>query len=267
MTSGNAPASATAEIDALARLLVDARRQRRAIDAIPAELIPPTEAAANAVDDLVAAHLDRPAAGWKIGCTSEHAQQLLGASGPFAGRVHQIHRSGVVVDDELVSEPNLEGEFAFTLGDDLRPSAERRSRDAVIGVVATVHPAIEVVGGRYAQFLGTPLTCLIADAGANSLLVVGPGVADADLTALTSVEATMTVDGQVTGQGSGADVLGDPVDALVWLVEHLSRRGIGLPAGAVITTGTATQVSALPRGSTATASLDGIGSVTLGRAA
>lgn len=258
----------SASVSDLAGLLLDARRSRVAIDEVPPGCIPADDAEASAVDDAVAAGLGLPVRGWKIGCTSEHAQAMLGASGPFAGRVYDVRADGAEIGpDALWAEPNLEGEFAFTIGDDLTPVDRPRTRDEIVGAVASIHPAIEMVGGRYARFVGTPLRCLIADAGANTLLVLGPGVAPAevDLGALASVAATMTVDGHVTGSGTGADVLGDPIEALRWLVAHLGSRDIGLDAGSVVTTGTATQVSALPIGSTATATLDGIGSVTVHR--
>lgn len=250
----------------LAELLVEARRAGEPIAAVPPELIPPGEAAANHVDDLVAAMVEQPVGGWKIGCTSEHAQQLLGATGPIAGRVYDIRSDGARLESSaFIGEPLLEGELAFTFGERVDPSERPLERGAIIGAIETVHPAIEIVGGRYVEFIGMPLDLLIADAAANTLLVLGPGVTDFDSADLPDAAATMTVDGVVTGQGHGRDVLGDPIEALRWLVDHLSRRGIGLAAGAVVTTGTATQVSPLNPGSTATATFDGIGSVTLHR--
>ncbi len=266
------PDPSSDRVDRLASLLLDARRDGVALPPAGPDLIPTDEVEAATVDDAVAARIGRPVQGWKIGCTSEHAQELLGASGPFAGRVYALHQDdgdGVeLAPTAFVTEPVLEGEFAFALGADLAARDQPWSREAVAGAVAAVHPAIEVVGGRWTMFIGAPLTCLIADAGANTRLVVGPPAAVggiADLEALGAAAATMTVDGEVTGRGHGHDVLGHPLDALCWLVEHLRRRGIGLTAGQIITTGTATQVTVLGPGATATASFEQVGSVTLRR--
>lgn len=263
----------------LARLLIASRERGMALDLGPlAEdgLEPPNERAANEVDDLVADLWGRPAQGWKIGCTSEHAQRLLNASGPFAGRVYTVVESHpspsgdpkpVTISESFAVEPLLEGEFAFTFGTDLRPAGEPCDRATVIKAVATVHPAIEFVGGRYREFLGAPLPFVVADAGANLMLVLGPGVPlDAGLAdRLGGLAATMTVDGEVTGSGRGADVLGHPIDALVWLVDHLAGRGIGIEAGQTVTTGTATQVSMLPVGSRARLEVATIGSIAVER--
>ncbi|MEM8923423.1 MAG: fumarylacetoacetate hydrolase family protein [Actinomycetota bacterium] len=253
-------------IDEVAERLLEGRRRGVALPPLPEHLVPPSTAMANAVEDLVAERIDRPVLGWKIGCTSEHAKQVLGADGPFAGRIYDLHPDGTALEaDAFVTEPHLEGEFAFTMGADLAPVDGGRHRSELVAAIATVHAAIEVVGGRFERFIGAPLNALIADAGANTRLVLGPGTDRWDAESLATTEAAMTVDGERTGHGTGADVLGHPLDALAWLVDHLADRGITLPAGAVVTTGTATQVSTLPPGATATCAIDGIGRVTLHR--
>ncbi len=254
-------------VEELAAILIDARTQVRALGPLPDRLLPTSPAEAAAVDDLVAATSGWELQGWKIGCTSDHAQEMLGAPGPFAGRVYSLfHGDTTLGPSELIAEPNLEGEFAFTFGADLAPREGGHDREAVLAAIANVRPAIEIVGGRYAQFVGTPLLALVADAGANSHLIVGePTTESWDPASLAAATATMAVDGNRTGGGVGADVLGGPIEALEWLVTHLGERGIPIEAGQIVTTGTATQVSALPVGSTATATLEGVGSVSLSR--
>lgn len=255
-----------APIDRLAQLLLAARSEGRALPPIDPDLVPPTDSEAEAVDDLVAQRIGRPTVGWKIGCTSTHAQQLLGTDGPFAGRIYDLHDSGFTLGpSDICTEPRLEGEFAFVLRHDLPPVAAERSRQEVVAAVAGVRPAIEVVGGRWEQFVGAPVRALMADAGANTRLVVGALLTDWDPDVLADTEVTMRIDGRVVGNGIGRDVLGDPIEALRWLVNRLSGRGLTLAAGDTITTGTATQVAELPAGATAVADIDGIGSVTLHR--
>lgn len=255
---------------ALAELLIEARTSGTPIGAVADELMPSDAAAAERVDDRVAELTGWPVLGWKIGCTSEMAQEMLGADGPFAGRVYRVESSGATVSsEELMVEPLLEGEFAFRFGVDVDPESlivdGTVDRAALLAVVDAVLPAIEFVGGRYVQFAGTPLDLIVADAGSNSLLVLGDPRSDVDLDTLVKATATMTVDGVETGRGTGAHVLGDPIDALAWLVANLAGRGITVTAGQVVTTGTATQVTPLAAGAAATASFDGIGSVTINR--
>jgi len=236
--------------------------------AISGDFPPISLAEALAVDDRVAAQLDQPVLGWKIGCTSEMAQTLLGADGPFSGRVYSLAHTGTTYSDGEISDGALlEGEFAFSIGRDIEPhmvTGDDSDRELVADSIATVHPAIEVVGGRYDAFVGTPCNFIIADSGANEHLVIGDGVAWTNQD-LRGMEATMNVDGSRTGKGHGSDVLGDPVNALTWLVQHLAVRQITLAEGQVVTTGTATQVATFTPGSTAMMVVKGLGSVTVSR--
>ena len=254
-------------VQRVADILIAARNNHTALEPFDEDIAPQTEDEANAVDDLVAEVSGWAPLGWKIGCTSEHAQQMLGAPGPFSGRVYSVFDSGTTLGPaELMNEPNLEGEFAFTLRSDLAAGGSGHSRDEVIAAIASVRPAIEIVGGRFIQFVGAPLFNLISDAGANTHLILGDPAPLGEADALAGFVATMMVDGEQTGGGVGADVLGSPIDALTWLANHLSDRGISLRAGEVVTTGTATQVSPFPPGATAVASIENIGTVTLHRA-
>ncbi|MEM7339841.1 MAG: fumarylacetoacetate hydrolase family protein [Actinomycetota bacterium] len=267
MSNPSAPAIDQGRVRELATRLIEARQLGVGIESLADELVPATTAEANAVDDEVASLSGWPVLGWKIGCTSLHAQQLLGADGPFAGRIYSVLADGAMVANaQLPAEPKLEGEFAFTMAETVEPAAERRDPAALVGSIASVHAAIEVVGGRYAHFIGMPLNALIADAGSNSLLVVGEAHADVAPDDLVTRAATMEVGGTITGQGTGADVLGDPLGVLAWLLGHLGERGITVAAGAIISTGTATQVTDLGPGETATATIDGLGRVSVNRA-
>jgi len=57
----------------------------------------------------------------------------------------------------------------------------------------------------------------------------------------------VTRNGVEAAVGRGANVLGDPRTALVWIANELSRHGPGLRAGDLVTTGTCvTPVPAAP---------------------
>ncbi|MEM7325016.1 MAG: fumarylacetoacetate hydrolase family protein [Actinomycetota bacterium] len=259
-------------IDAAASALIEARRTRVPLVGLSATVVPPDVVTGERIDDRVAARIGWDVSGWKIGCTSEHAQRVLNSPGPMAGRVYTVLESTaeaapVLSEDELMVEPLLEGEFAFTIGQDLTPDGGPYDRAAVKGAVADVRPAIEIVGGRFSGFTSHPIASIVADAGSNTALVLGPAVGDIDLDRLVDVAGAMVVDGEVVGSGTGADVLGDPIEALRWLVDNLVGRGITLAAGQVVTTGTLTQLAPFPPGATAVARFDGLGEASVRRPA
>ena len=253
------------KIDGIASALIEARTSGIPIEEPPEERRPADVIEAQRIDDRVAEMSGWAVQGWKIGCTSAHAQEVLGSPGPIVGRVYSVLESGAeLTEDQLMGEPSVEGEFAVVLGRDITPE-DNLDRAAVIGAVAEVRPAIELVGGRFTRFVGLALPTLIADASGNSHLVLGRAASGFDPERLVGAGGIMTVNGLVAGQGTGADVLGDPINALEWLVAHLKERGISLQAGQVITTGTLTQLASLSAGATAKAAFDGVGEVSVSR--
>ena len=54
---------------------------------------------------------------------------------------------------------------------------------------------------------------------------------------LLGVTGRAVINGKKAGQGTGADVLGHPHNALAWLANHLAAEGKGLHAGQIVLTG------------------------------
>ena len=70
-----------------------------------------------------------------------------------------------------------------------------------------------------------------------------------------------TVNGVEAGVGHGRDVLGHPLDAMLWIVRHLHGRGQGLRAGEFVTTGSLV-TTRFPRvGDRVSFAVDGVGEV------
>lgn len=134
-----------------------------------------------------------------------------------------------------VAEP----EFAFTFGRDLAPRAAPYTTSEVLDLVAGLHPAIEVPDSRFADFVRAGEAQLIADNACADYFVLGAAARvpwrGLDL---AGHRVSAQVVGRYAREGSGANVLGDPRVALTWLVNELSRIGVTLRAGEVVTTGT-----------------------------
>ena len=189
-----------------------------------------------------------PLFGWKIAATSVAGQKHINVTGPLAGRL--LHervidlsgQSGKAEEAELPFGVNhmrvAEAEFAFRMGRDLPPRGQPYSVDEVLDAVATLHPAIEVPDSRFDDFTIVGAPSLIADNACAHLFVLGPA-ANTGWRALDLVEhKAVGTAGDLSREGKGANVLGDPRVALAWLVNELSGLGIRLNAGEVVTTGT-----------------------------
>jgi 2-keto-4-pentenoate hydratase len=253
------PQAATAAAGELYR----ARVEHRTIEALPADVTPATVEDAYQTQAAWSAHVEWPVAGWKIGCTSLAAQEMLSVAHPIGGRVFApfLHHAPASLPSSDFTAPLVEGEFAFTLGVDI-PARERPyERAEVEAAIAAVHPAIEIVDTRFADFIHAGAPNLIADCSANGALILGPATADWRSVDLAVAPVTMRIDGELVGSGTGADVYGHPLDALTWLAGLLAVGGVGLHAGEVVTTGTCTGAVLLRAGSTAIADHGSLGSV------
>lgn len=224
-----------------AALLLAARRDRAPLAALPEELRPPDAAAAYAVQDVHVALLGGAVAGWKVGATNAAAQAMLDYPEPFYGRLlaSAVHDSPAEIAADGLFVRGLEVEFAFRLGRDLPASGAPWSRESAAAAVASVHPALEIVDSRFAAGLRAGGLALIADNGAQGAFVLGAGTDDWRGLDLAAARAELWMNGEKKSEGSGANVLGHPLEPLAWLANARAARGRGLTAGEVVTTGSA----------------------------
>ena len=224
-----------------AELIWRSWRDGAVIDALPDALQPRDRTEGYAIQARLEALSGRPIFGWKIAATSQAGQRHIGVDGPLAGRLLADHvfEDGAVLpfghNRMAVAEP----EFAFRMARDLAPRPAQFSVTEVMAAVATLHPAIEIPDSRFQPFERAGAAQLIADNACTHDFVIGPAMPeiwrDRDL-ATHAVSAT--VEGKVAHEGVGANVLGDPRIALAWIANELSRHGMTLAAGQVVTTGT-----------------------------
>jgi len=230
-------------------------------DAAPRDL-----ASAHRIADLHATQLGWGIAGWKVGCTSDEAMQILNSPGPFAGRVFErsVLRSGKL-DHRAMVAPGVECEFAFLLGDDLPPTNHQYTFDELRSATIAVAPAIELVDSRFEEWTEVGYLSLIADSGANGGAIIGEPVPIDACPPLASVRVQCEIDDALVAEGDGTKILGDPWQALEWLANHLSARGIGLHAGQFVLSGTCTGIAPLAPGASAVATFSDLGQVAVRR--
>jgi 2-keto-4-pentenoate hydratase len=180
-----------------------------------------------------------PPAGWKIAATSKAGQQHLGAPGPMVGRLYeaQRRRPGSALAVTSMQMRSCEPEFAFVLAEDLQRKPERLGADEVLAAVGAMVLAIEVPDSRFEDFGKVGVPSLVADAMCGGHFILGPSIADWRSLDLPAQQARLLRDGEERSAGRGADVMGDPRQALAWLANEVLGRGWQLRAGDVVLTG------------------------------
>ncbi len=216
-------------------------RERAHIDQLPVGDRPRSRAEGYGTQALWAEILGEAVAGWKIAATSEAGQRHIAVSGPLAG---PVFASRVVGDGASVSLATnrmrvAECEVVFHFGRTLAPRAQGYTRAEVLAAVDTVHPGLEVPDSRFAQFEHAGEAQLIADCACTCDMVLGAPVVPeaAQLEALPGLRVQARVSDGRTPEGLGRNVLGDPVEALVWFVNEIGAVGQDVQAGQFVTTG------------------------------
>ena len=225
---------------AAARTLAGHWLNDRHLDALPADCRPATQAEGRAVQALWAAVTGDRIAGWKIAATSDAGQRHIAVDGPLAGPVfaRRVHADGAVLDLLHNGMRVAECEIVFCMGRTLAPRAEPYARAEVLAAVQSLHPGIEVPDSRFAAFERAGEAQLIADcACCNDMLVGAPVAPDVRVDELPLLAVQARVSDGRRQEGVGRNVLGDPVTALVWLVNELACTGRTLHAGQFVTTG------------------------------
>ena len=189
--------------------------------------------------------------GWKIGSTSPEAQARLGTDQPGAGPIlrefHFGHDATVRIHPQ--HEVFAEVEFAFLVAKTLSPGDGPFARRDVLDAIGAFVPGIELVGSRFKQGLSNIGRELITVDGGGNVAFIGGNPLDAWAPdTLPHHRCRLEINGQSVAEGVGARALGDPVNVLEWLANHLSGRGIALEAGYVISTGTCTGLEKVKAG-------------------
>jgi 2-keto-4-pentenoate hydratase len=234
-------------VAAACEYLLDLRRTRRRVAALPPDVVPRSLAEGYEVQErLVRSLLDRSGGhpvGYKVACTSELAQKALGVDGPFFGVLlsHSCHRTAATLPASDFTVRCAEAEFGFEMAADV-PAGPVYTADSIKEFIATALPSLEIVDHRYHdwQVVGAP--SLLADNAIHGAWVAGdpyPGWRDLDF---ARHPVTLTVSGGETFPGSGAAVLGNPLTVVAWLANELPRFGRRLRRGDRITTGVTTGI-------------------------
>ncbi|HEY1608640.1 MAG TPA: fumarylacetoacetate hydrolase family protein [Paraburkholderia sp.] len=223
---------------ALAAHLVAARTNHSAASAL--DTVAPELRPASADDAYDAQHatlraLGSAIAGWKVGAKSAEGP-AQGAPLPSRG----VFREPVALPLGAFAKPGLELEIAFVLGRRFDAHSGPYDDATVIGAIASVHAAIEVVASRFRAWPEVDKLWQLADLQNHGALIVGEGVRYDAAYPFVAPRMRFTFDGASAFTGTPANPAGDPRRLLAWMVNHSVARGVAVEAGTVITAGTYT---------------------------
>jgi 2-keto-4-pentenoate hydratase len=247
----------------IAEALINARLEHSILEDFPGGEFPANQVEAHDVLDEIIIQFQLPIGGWKAAFTNEAGQKAMGVDGPACGPLFAPYIVPSPANLNLPAESwrGVEAEFGFRMSGNLPPRETPYTLEEVAAAAGTLHPAIEVVDSRVATGGAHGGVAVIADHCGNASFVHGAAIADWRALDLAAAKADVKVDGEVVASGSGAAVMGNPLNSLTWIANHLSSRGKGLKSGDWVTTGSTMGIFKAPPGSTVVADFGALGAV------
>lgn len=235
---------------------------------IPTELRPESPAEAYAIQDSLVELLQQEGAdaktiGYKVACTNRAIQAMFGLENPLFGRLlsNRHYSSPAKVDGELLVTRCIEAEFAFVISKDVPADGHHFNIENIGEYIEAVLPAIEIVETHYENWTEAGALQLVADNAIHGVWIAGSAVTAWQRFTYATHPVQLIVDGVVTREGSGGNVLGNPLTVVCWLANELPRYGKRLRRGEYVTTGLTTEVYLARPGETLTADFGPLGSV------
>lgn len=173
--------------------------------------------------------------GKKIGLTSLAMQQLLKVDEPDYGHLLKSMEitDGILRCDECL-KPRVEAEIAFVLKEDL--IGPNVTAEQVLAATDYVVASFEVVDSRIKDWKIKLLDTIADNASSAKYILADKKVEIKDID-LKAVEMKLYKNGEFINSGKGTDVLGDPAECVVWLVNRLADFQIGLKKGEIVLSG------------------------------
>lgn len=207
----------------------------------------------------------RRVVGHKIGLTAPAVQRQMGVDRPDFGVLFgdTASEDGDEIGAHQLIQPRVEAEVAFILEHDL-PERPLEVAD-VVHATAYVVAALEIVDSRIRDW-DIGILDTVADNASSGRFVLGTGRhLLRDLDDLSRLTMTLRDEADVeVSSGTGADCLGHPANAVVWLANEMYSRGVPLRAGEVILSGSLGPLVPARRGARYRATVSQLGSVQVG---
>lgn len=174
--------------------------------------------------------------GLKIGLTSKVMQEMLGVYTPDYGFIlnTMVHEEDAPINASAYIQPKVEFELAFYFKKTLQGTV---TVEDVIDAVDYVVPSIEIIDSRIADWK-IKFEDTVSDNGSSAGAVLGSTKTKLeDIEDITAIPMKAYKNGEFFDEATSAAVLGNPLEAVVWLANAVREYGITVQAGTFVLSG------------------------------
>jgi 2-oxopent-4-enoate hydratase len=200
--------------------------------------------------------------GKKIGLTSKGIQSQFGVYEPDYGILTDkgLLKNNQELDISKLNQPKIEAEIVFILKEDLLGPVVTPWN--VISATEGIMPALEVVDTRFNDWK-IKIFDTVADSASYARIVVGDKMTKIDDIDLSLLGMASYKNGKLVFTAASAEVMGNPINSVVWLANKMIELGQPLKKGEVILSGSLTPLMGISSGDYIQVKFDRIGSVSL----
>jgi len=214
------------------------------------------------VQDALRSELNRRgqrSIGWKLGATSPSGQAASGVTEPLSGFLMSRQRvDGAEVSASEFVSLSVEAEVAFRMRSRLAGDVTvGATKLAIEGAVASLEIGDFIFSGKPA------VTDIVASSIFANAIVLGGPLMPLSAFDVSREQVMLEHNGIIVGTYTSAEVMGNPLNALVWLAKHLATRGLALEPGDIVISGAISKVLRPKVGDSIRALFEHLGSVSI----
>ena len=175
--------------------------------------------------------------GLKIGLTSKAMQEMLGVYTPDYGFIldTMVFQESEPVPIARFLQPKVEFEIAFVFKKALK--GPNVTVEDVIDATDYVVPSVEIIDSRIADWK-IKFEDTVADNGSSAGAILGEKATPlCEIDDITAILMRVSKNGELIDEATSAAVLGNPLNAVVWLANELSAYGVSIEPGMFVLSG------------------------------
>ena len=256
------------KIQESARFLFDHRINKKSINNLPKNITPVTNKEAYLIqEELKLLYLnlkENISIGKKVGCTSHDAQKQLDINEPFYGNLFSRFYSidPKKISSKKFSKPFIEPEIALRIKEDIDISRAPFSNNNIDDLFDGFVCSLEIVDFRFNNSLNKiGALNLIASNGASEFWIRNSEVFQLNKINFEDHSINILYNKKIIGEGNTKNVMGNPLNSALWLINKIAKKGETLLKGQFISTGTCTKAHELSADTEVSADFGALGKI------
>lgn len=248
------------KVNLISNSLAQARKKNFLINSLPTNILRNLDLVKQ-IRSFAEAKLEWHPVGFKIGGTNPEIMRLLKAKEPFYSYLFREQTFNNKKRLKLSHNTlGIELELAYKISKNVFKN-KIKSKKQLQRFIYGVTPAIELVGLRQKIKKITNVGQAMVDFGLNISLVKSKVNKTNDVSKLKLKTKITNLKNQKVYFGHTKNVMGNPINALFWLIKELQRKDISLNKDFWVTTGSTTSIIPVKKGDKILGEISNIGKV------